>query len=217
MCCLRYEHDFYVQQRKRFPKEGKLVTTSHGQEKVLANDIFRERVTLRSSEGETRILALEELRREMGGERPAETAEEEIVAPNLEEISDEVIRLQDTVELPAWVPRAGPSTPPGPRSRTLPIAQPGVVERPVAASAAPPDKTDADDGPEDEMEASDASDAGDAGDTGDPSSAASPERRRRRRGRRGGRRNRDARNRREQDKDQGDNAGGAGEPGRDPN
>jgi hypothetical protein len=202
MCCLRYEHDFYVQQRKRFPKEGKLVTTSHGQEKVLANDIFRERVTLRSSEGETRILALEELRREMGGERPSETAEDEMVAPNLEEISDEVIRLQDTVELPAWVPRAGPSTPPGPRSRTLPIAQPDVVERPVAASAPAPDESDADDDP---------------GDTGDASSAASPERRRRRRGRRGGRRNRDARNRHEQDKDQGDNAGGAGEPGRDPN
>jgi cell fate regulator YaaT (PSP1 superfamily) len=202
MCCLRYEHDFYVQQRKRFPKEGKLVTTSHGQEKVLANDIFRERVTLRSSEGETRILALEELRREMGGERPPETAEDEMVAPNLEEISDEVIRLQDTVELPAWVPRAGPSTPPGPRSRTLPIAQPDVVERPVAASAPAPDESDADDDP---------------GDTGDASSAASPERRRRRRGRRGGRRNRDARNRHEQDKDQGDNAGGAGEPGRDPN
>src|SRR2546422_2127091 len=23
LCCLHYEHDFYVQQRKRFPKEGK--------------------------------------------------------------------------------------------------------------------------------------------------------------------------------------------------
>ena len=25
MCCLRYEHDFYVQARKRFPKEGRTV------------------------------------------------------------------------------------------------------------------------------------------------------------------------------------------------
>ena len=24
MCCLRYEHEFYVQSRKRFPKEGKI-------------------------------------------------------------------------------------------------------------------------------------------------------------------------------------------------
>ena len=42
MCCLRYEHDFYVQQRKRFPKEGKIIETSLGEEKVVSNDIFRE-------------------------------------------------------------------------------------------------------------------------------------------------------------------------------
>jgi cell fate regulator YaaT (PSP1 superfamily) len=65
MCCLRYEHEFYVQQRKRFPKEGKLVRTARGEEKVIANDIFRERVTLRGNDGEVRLLALEELRGEM--------------------------------------------------------------------------------------------------------------------------------------------------------
>src|ERR671932_1258955 len=46
MCCLRYEHEFYVQQRKRYPKEGKTVSTTRGEEKVVSNDIFRERVTL---------------------------------------------------------------------------------------------------------------------------------------------------------------------------
>jgi len=65
MCCLRYEHEFYVQQRKRFPKEGKLVRTRRGEEKVVANDIFRERVTLRGSDGEVRLLALDELRIEL--------------------------------------------------------------------------------------------------------------------------------------------------------
>jgi cell fate regulator YaaT (PSP1 superfamily) len=65
MCCLRYEHEFYVQQRKRFPKEGKLVRTSRGDEKVIANDIFRERVTLRGGDGEMRTMALGELRGEM--------------------------------------------------------------------------------------------------------------------------------------------------------
>jgi cell fate regulator YaaT (PSP1 superfamily) len=65
MCCLRYEHEFYVQQRKRFPKEGKLVRTSRGEEKIIANDIFRERVTLRGSDGEIRLLALEEFRVEL--------------------------------------------------------------------------------------------------------------------------------------------------------
>lgn len=65
MCSLRYEHDFYVAARKRFPKEGRIVRTARGEEKVLANDIFRERVTLRGADGETRIAPLAELRREM--------------------------------------------------------------------------------------------------------------------------------------------------------
>src|ERR1043166_4235842 len=64
MCCLRYEHEFYVQSRKRFPKEGKIIKTKRGEEKVIANDIFRERVTLRSEEGEVRTLLLAELREE---------------------------------------------------------------------------------------------------------------------------------------------------------
>ena len=65
MCCLRYEHEFYVQQRKRFPKEGKLLRTGRGEEKVVANDIFRERVTLRGADGEVRLVALDELRIEL--------------------------------------------------------------------------------------------------------------------------------------------------------
>src|SRR3954467_11161421 len=66
MCCLRYEHEFYVHSRKRFPKEGRLVKTKRGEEKVVANDIFRERVTLRGTDGEVRLLSLEELRVGMG-------------------------------------------------------------------------------------------------------------------------------------------------------
>ena len=65
MCFLRYEQEFYVQQRKRFPKEGKLVRTSRGEEKVVANDIFRERVTLRGSDGEMRTMPLGDLRTEL--------------------------------------------------------------------------------------------------------------------------------------------------------
>lgn len=64
MCCLRYEHEFYVQSRKRFPKEGKIIKTKKGEEKVVANDIFRDRVTLRSDDGESRVLTLAELRSE---------------------------------------------------------------------------------------------------------------------------------------------------------
>ena len=65
MCCLRYEHEFYVTTRRRFPKEGKSIRTSKGEERVIANDLFRERVTLRGDEGEARIVALEELRAEL--------------------------------------------------------------------------------------------------------------------------------------------------------
>ena len=65
MCCLRYEHEFYVQSRKRFPKEGKIVVLAEGEEKVLAVDIFRERLTLRSAEGETRVVALADFNEEM--------------------------------------------------------------------------------------------------------------------------------------------------------
>lgn len=66
MCCLRHEHEFYVQARKRFPKEGKIVTTAQGEEKIVSNDIFRDQVTLRSPEGEHRTIPLAQLRRELG-------------------------------------------------------------------------------------------------------------------------------------------------------
>ena len=65
MCCLRYEHEFYVHSRKKYPKEGKPVRTARGEEKVLANDIFRERVMLRGMDGEVRTIALSALREEM--------------------------------------------------------------------------------------------------------------------------------------------------------
>ncbi len=67
MCCLRYEHDFYVQSRRKYPKELKTIRTSRGEEKVVANDIFRERVTLRGVDGEIRSIPLADLRDEMAG------------------------------------------------------------------------------------------------------------------------------------------------------
>ena len=65
MCCLRYEHEFYVQSRKRFPKEGKIVRTGRGEERIISNDIFRERVTLRGEDGEFRTISLTEFREEV--------------------------------------------------------------------------------------------------------------------------------------------------------
>lgn len=136
MCCLRYEHEFYVQQRKRFPKEGKTVVTARGEEKVIANDIFRERVTLRAEDGEIRTVALTDLRREMGVERTIEVPlEEDTPTSPLEGLPDEVIRLQDTSELPAWLPRPAPPQGTGAArsTRQLPVA-----ETAAEGSAAPP-------------------------------------------------------------------------------
>ena len=96
MCCLRYEHDFYVQSRKRFPKEGKIVITPRGEEKVIAIDIFRERVTLKNHEGESRLVALTDYNREIaaaGGKLPSAEAAaiEEEVAELTFEISPELL------------------------------------------------------------------------------------------------------------------------------
>jgi len=65
LCCLKYEHDFYLAARKRFPKEGKTLKTALGAEKVIAVDIFRERVFLRHEEHGSRIIPLTQLRSEL--------------------------------------------------------------------------------------------------------------------------------------------------------
>src|SRR6185503_6890808 len=65
LCCLKYEHEFYVTSRKRFPKEGKTLRTRRGAERVIAVDIFRERVFLRHDEEGPRIVALIDLKDEI--------------------------------------------------------------------------------------------------------------------------------------------------------
>ena len=65
LCCLKYEHEFYVTARRRFPKEGKTLTAARGPERVIAVDIFRERVFLRSEEHGSRIIPLVQLREEV--------------------------------------------------------------------------------------------------------------------------------------------------------
>ncbi len=65
LCCLTYEHDFYVASRQRFPKEGKTLHTGRGAERVVAVDIFRERVSLRSDEHGPRTIGMLELRDEV--------------------------------------------------------------------------------------------------------------------------------------------------------
>ena len=66
MCCLMYEHKTYVEARRRFPREGKTLRTSLGEEKVVRIEILKETVTLRSTHGERRTVSLEELKGEIG-------------------------------------------------------------------------------------------------------------------------------------------------------
>ncbi len=128
MCCLRYEHDFYVQSRKRFPKEGKIITTLKGEEKVLLNDIFHDRVTLRGSDGETRIVTLLELRRETSAWTPGGT-EEYSVADARDAAEEGELPFDDapTLTMRTRVP---------PSARTLPVlpAKPAVTSATPAAS-----------------------------------------------------------------------------------
>ncbi|MEP7383612.1 MAG: regulatory iron-sulfur-containing complex subunit RicT, partial [Gemmatimonadota bacterium] len=154
MCCLRYEHEFYVQQRKRFPKEQKIIETSKGEEKVISNDIFRERVTLRGVDGEVRTIELAELRREWRNpSSPGQLLDEDTTSMPDEAISDEVLRMQDTSEMPVWrpdlrrdgMPRGGlpvlppPQRPTGPPARETPDADPSARSEGARSEGAPSD------------------------------------------------------------------------------
>ena len=123
MCCLRYEHDYYVQSRKRFPKEGRILVTSLGEEKVLANDIFGDRVTLRGPEGDTRVVPLAELKAELE-QRAGIVEEHEDETPVPEPVTEAV--LED--EAPA---RAGAGAP----SAVTPL--PGETAAPEATDRRP--------------------------------------------------------------------------------
>jgi cell fate regulator YaaT (PSP1 superfamily) len=77
MCCLMYEHRTYVEARRRFPREGRQLRTSRGEERVVAVDIWHDAVSLRGEDGERRRVSLDELKKEVGqlhGPRTDETS-----------------------------------------------------------------------------------------------------------------------------------------------
>jgi uncharacterized membrane protein YgcG len=231
MCCLRYEHDFYVHQRKRFPKEGKTLRTTRGEEKVVSNDIFRERVTLRGAEGETRVVPLDEFRHELemvGSAVPgaALTMTDEFEAVRLTAEFEVVLEDPDLIK----AARARPPMPPPGRPSSSGMTVDRGATPPSAKSAAIPEGTTRrpDRSPISDSKGSGGSressadlsllptsiQSGDKTGTeeGDASSTSEQRRPHRRRGRRGGRRNRSSRDR-GPDGGGGENSGGSGASG----
>ncbi len=204
MCCLRYEHDFYAAARKRFPKEGKILVTANGEEKVVSVDIFRDRVTLRTAEGEVRIAELAELTgAPAAAVRPDAALESNDDAARSDTvIADPAAPEPAALEPAAPEPRArtdrGAPTRDAPRASTReasrgasrstrsPLPPPPPPAPPVIAADAANNAANTaanDDGHDDESPDTSDAPASDA-----PDDATAP--RRRRRGRRGGRRGR---------------------------
>ena len=172
MCCLRYEHEFYVLSRRKFPKEGKILTTSLGEEKVIACDIFNERITLRTADGDSRVIALADLRTELEGQdQPTDHAHDDAPSHTAEYPVDAAVHaMLDTVELEIAPLLAAMTV-----VEVAPVVVTEVVTDVVAEAA---------------TQGADGEDA--AGDA---------TRRKRRRGRRGGRRLRAAEERRQSEQD----------------
>ena len=204
MCCLRYEHEFYVSSRRKFPKEGKILTTSLGEEKVISCDIFNERITLRTAEGDSRVIALADLRNELEGlEQPTDHSYDELSHAAEDSTDAAVNAMLDTVETEIAPLAASPRTAaPEPEVvmvalEVLEVEKVMEVERVVEAATETDGATvsGAVESPTDDGSAKDTTD--DATDDG----SADPARRKRRRGRRGGRRLRAAEERRQTEQD----------------
>ena len=177
MCCLRYEHEFYVASRKRFPKEGRILVTSRGEEKVIANDIFNDRVTLRSVGGDTRVVPLAELRRELEDDR-AEPDESPRDASSRDDAPRDETRGEEAA------PEEPPVSAPAERAEAAPGIEREATYSPVASGDAAPDEDDED--VDDDQQATMLPLDRDK----DATNEAGERRARRRRGRRGGRRGR---------------------------
>jgi len=126
LCCLRYEHEFYVAQRKRFPREGKMIRTARGPEKVSAVDIFRERVSLRHAEDGPRTIGLAELQVEL-----------EAVASGTVVVPTAPIPREPRAPAGARDPRGPAKSHPAPPTRPEPeAAKPAPATEPAAETPA---------------------------------------------------------------------------------
>jgi cell fate regulator YaaT (PSP1 superfamily) len=123
LCCLKYEHDFYVESRKRFPREGKAVQTSRGTEKVVAIDIFRERVFLRSDEQGPRIIPLDQLLQEQESPEPGPMTVQAAPAARGERRPSAPRRAEQRPPAPVAPPPPRVEAPPPNTAKPEPVAE----------------------------------------------------------------------------------------------
>ena len=192
MCCLRYEHEFYVESRRKFPKEGKIINTRLGEEKVVHCDIFHERVSLRSPEGDTRVLTLAQLHAEVKDHEASllsTTMEHQVV---LDQVLDaETISMLDTQEFRTFVLDSSMSD--LQRDREPRIDASSEPDTDAGSYSEPEDE------PEEEPDGEPVEEPDGEGDGGPQAGSGDTPRRKRRRGRRGGKRLRSAEERRKTD------------------
>ena len=62
-CCLRFEHDFYVEARDRFPRLGTRVVFEGCDGQINKLDFFTETVTVRCSDGDDTTISLDDYQR----------------------------------------------------------------------------------------------------------------------------------------------------------
>ena len=61
MCCIAYEHDFYVSESKKYPQVGSEVKTPEGKGKVTGVNIFKSEINVQFEDGRTKKFAQKEL------------------------------------------------------------------------------------------------------------------------------------------------------------
>ncbi len=60
-CCLKYEHDFYLEQKSGIPDTGSIIQTDKGKATVSIIDVFNATITLDFENGDTVVMQKEEL------------------------------------------------------------------------------------------------------------------------------------------------------------
>ena len=62
MCCLAYEHNNYIELKKKFPPCGKKVKTPAGDGKIIRRDILNNKVSVLMENGEEKVYSIKDIK-----------------------------------------------------------------------------------------------------------------------------------------------------------